>query len=107
MVEAMRQADAIKQLAGTRLCVRRAAGEHRDQHIFEHRTLRQQMMILKHEANRAIAKLCELAVGKLEGMLVAELVRPRGCPFEGAEQVEQCALARAGRPEDAERFARL
>src|ERR1700722_12392899 len=65
------------------------------------------MVILEDEADRAIAELRQRRVGQAERLLLAGLVSAGGRPFEGAKQVEQRALAGAGRAEDGERFAGL
>ena len=64
------------------------------------------MMILKDEADRAIAEVGERRVGELERILFAEPIAAAGRPFKRAEQVEQRALAGAGRADDGERRRR-
>jgi hypothetical protein len=64
-------------------------------------------MILEDEPDRAIAKVGQLPIRQRERFTLPEFVRPRREPFERAEDVEQGALAGAGRPEDGERLAIL
>ena len=107
MVEPLGQSNAVEQFAGALLQILGRAGERRDQDVFEHRALWQQVMVLKDEPNRAIAKARQLRVRQAERLLLAELVGSGGRPFKRAEQVQQRALARPGRPEDGESFAGL
>ena len=58
------------------------------------------MVILKHEADLPIAKRRQLFFGQLERIAVVEPDFPGGGTFQGAEDVQQCALARSGRPHD-------
>src|SRR6185437_912173 len=68
MFETIRQTDAVEQLPGP--CFHRLAvvtrDESGDQHVFEYGTLRQQMMILKDEADVSIAKVGQGTLGQGE-----------------------------------------
>ena len=61
--------------------------ERRNEHVLEHRALRQQAVILKHEADRLVAEGGERCCGKLKGILAVERDRARGRRLEGAEHV--------------------
>ncbi len=62
MLQALAKADTLQQLAGARACGRdrRAPNKQRHRHVLERRELRQQMMKLIDEAERAIAQLTAL-----------------------------------------------
>src|SRR5262245_20619029 len=110
MVQAMRQANALHQLlrpSSQRLTATEPAeygmADHlRHQDVLQRRQFWQQVVELKDEAERLIAELVALARGQVINAFTFEshftLVRA----VEGAEQVQQCALARAGRADNAE-----
>ena len=76
-----------------------------DQHIFEHRTLRQQAVILKDETHLLVSKFGDVFIGQSEGIDVIERDFAGCRRFEGAEDVKQSALAGAGRSDDGNRVA--
>src|SRR5229473_3647259 len=65
------------------------------------------MMILEHEADRAIAKIRQLRLGKGKWILVVQTNRSGGRRVERAQDMQQGAFAGAGRPHDRQRLAPL
>ena len=61
VIEPLRKTDAVEQLLGVlRVDVGGdAVGQKRHQHVFEHGALRQQMVLLEHEADLPAAQVCE------------------------------------------------
>ncbi len=107
MFEPMREADALQQGAGILLLFIRAfaKGERGQQDVFEHGVLRQEMVLLKHKADGLIAKFCQRRFGQSEGIPVAECDCAGGRLIQRAEQVQERALAGAGRADDGKRLA--
>ncbi len=68
--------------------------------VFDHRQRGQQIVRLKDEADPRGADLGQLVVAHLRDVVVAEHEAAGGGPIEAAEQVEQRALAGAGRAHD-------
>ena len=64
------------------------------------RALRQQVVVLEDEADVPVAEVGQLALGQGERVLAVEADGAGGRPVEGAEDVQQRALAGAGRPHD-------
>ncbi len=81
--------------------------ERGNQHIFQHAALRQQVMILKHEADVAIAEIGERGLRQIENFLVVEAHRAAGWLVESAENMKQRALAGAARPHNGQGFAAI
>ena len=84
-----------------------AIHERRHQHIFQNGALRQQMMILKDEADPTIAERGQFWLGKCEGVGPFQRDGAARGLFERAENVQQGALARAGRPHHGQGVAAL
>ena len=83
-------------------------GDHlRHQHVFQGREFGQQVVELEDEAERLVAQLiAALRRQVVDASAVEEDFALVG-PVEGAEQVQQRALAGAGGADDAEELARL
>ena len=74
VVEPLGEADAFEQLPGVFFVDvgGDAVGQERDQHVFQHRALRQQVVLLKHEADLPAAELGECRLVQLEGILAQQ-----------------------------------
>lgn len=107
MFKAMAEPDALQERACMLvLCVRALAESERgQQHVFDYGVLRQEMMLLKHEAEGLIAKFCQRDFAKRARIRGVERDRAGGRLIQRAEQMQQRALARAGRPEQRKRLA--
>ena len=66
MLQSRGETDAVEQFlsAGNERGRRPPFGQRRHQHVFNHGQLRQQVMLLKHEANVLAAKVRELTLGE-------------------------------------------
>ena len=108
MRETLGQADAIEQMFGMLPIggIRDAVGQERHQHILQHRALRQQMVILKHEADLPATKGCQSGFVERERILPGEPHGARSRRLERTDDREQRALAGAARPDDRQVFAR-
>src|ERR1039458_2276247 len=108
MIEAIAQADLCQQVARTvDVAVAIPRNQRRHQHIFEHGALRQQAVVLKDEADCPIAERRQLFLGERERIASIERDRTGSGLFQPAEDVEERALARAGRAHDGGRVAAL
>src|SRR4029453_7200720 len=100
VIETIGEPDLRQQRMGTRgsaLLVRwRPSHERRRQHVLEHRALRQQRVVLEHEADFTIAEGCLFSLTHPEGILAAQRDGARRRRFERAEDVEERALPAAG-----------
>ena len=86
-----------QQLARPRGVIAIPGDERRCQHVLEDGALRQQRVILKDEADLAVAERGELGLRKSEGVAAVERdAAGRRC-VERAEDVQQRALAASGR----------
>ena len=63
-------------------------------------TLRQQVMVLEDETDVTVAEVGQIAFGQGKGVVALQADTAGGGRFEGAEEVEQGALAGTGRPHD-------
>ena len=81
--------------------------ERRDQHVFEGRALRQQVVILKHKADASIAKRRKLAVAQCERIAPLELDRAGCRTLQRAQYVQQGTLARPRWADDGHALSRL
>ena len=79
MIDTFSQAHAFDQVSSTlnRTVVGTAVGQCRNQDVFQHRELGQQVMVLEDEANIAIAKLCQLRFVQFKRILPAQRHRSR------------------------------
>src|SRR5712691_13244522 len=94
MIEAIAEPHLFDQHAGPFGCASGITGtgvghERGNQHVLDHRALRQQTVVLKHEADRAVAERRERGCRKLERILAVERHRARGRRLERAEHVQQ------------------
>jgi hypothetical protein len=82
------------------ICSTIASNQRRQQHVFEHRALGQQAVILKDKPYLRIAEICKLrrAQGKEITVPEANLAARRG--FETSKNVKECALAASGGSRD-------
>src|SRR2546422_2873628 len=108
MVQSVGQPHLLEQLARPR----RVAGmivrdQGRNQHVFEHRALRQKAMVLEYGADQLVSGRRQLLLGQLEGVLSAQGHRAGGRLFQRAEDVKQRALAGPRRTHDDYRVAAL
>ena len=79
--------------------------ERRDKHIFERSALRQQVMRLKNKSNPGVTD-----GGELDVIQPAEVLTGKGdfastWAIQRSDDIQQCAFARTGWPDDGERFA--
>ena len=74
VIEPLGQPDSSQPFAATidRLMRGRAGGQHRHEHVFERRQLRQKMVVLKYEADRLVAKLGQVGFTHEKGIHIAE-----------------------------------
>ena len=105
MLEPFAQTDLLQDLAGARLIIfcsalRRRRNQRRCQYVLEHRTLRQQRVVLEDKTNVLIAKRSLGALSELVRVGAVEGDGSRCWRVEDAERVEQRALAAAGRTHD-------
>lgn len=107
MLKPMCEPDPLQQLSGVRHDggVAFAERESGQQRIFQHRVLRQKMMLLKHEADGLIAEFGKLRLGKMQRIDLLERDRAGRGPVQRSEQMQKRAFAGAGRPDDRERLA--
>ena len=82
-----------------------AVGQKRHQHVFQHRALRQQMMLLKHEADLPAAERGQRGFVELERILARQPDAAGGRRLERADDRQQRALAGAAGAEDRQVFA--
>src|SRR5438093_8580331 len=108
MFEPAAKADMLQKLAGFlngfffgRVFIR----QRRHKHVFQNRAVRQQVMGLKDEADLAIAHGCKLCFTQLAEVFATEQDFAFTWAVERTDDIEQCALARAGRADDSEGFA--
>ena len=109
MLEPMRQLDPVQQLAGPflRLGTARAADQRRDQHVLQHRALRQQVVFLKDEADMAVAKIASCFSSRLERILAVERDLARRGRVERAQNVQRHLLPEPDGPMTGEGLAGL
>src|SRR5580765_4247927 len=106
MIEPLRESDLIQQhTRGFGAVSVGSRNKRRSQNILQHRTLRQQAMILKDKANLLVPESRELFFFQFERTGAVERDAARGRSIERAEYVQQRALATARRPHDGERIA--
>ncbi len=105
MVQPRSEPHLIKQSAGA-LGRRRIGLAHqcRDENVLQHGALREQAMILKHEADLAIPERRERLGRELVRILTRDTDRAARGRLESANDVEQGALARSRRPHHRRRF---
>ena len=84
-----------------RVVVGRGRDQRRGQHVLEHAQLGQQEVVLEHEADLAVAEGRELALRERVDVTPFDEHASRARPLERPEDVEQRALAAAGRTDDA------
>ena len=82
-----------------------AGGQLRDQHVLRGRELRQQVVVLEDEADLAAAEAGQIGRGEGERVDAVEADDPPVGRVEGAEDVEQRALARPAGADDRQRLA--
>ena len=107
MIDSFQKPNLLDQFAGSRLMFVRWSNERGQENILEYRTLRQQAMILKKEADFSIAKFGQLLFAETVGIAAVQCDAPAGGWFESAHDVQQRALADAGRTHDGRRFTTL
>ncbi len=112
MIEPFGKADLCQKGARTRLfvaCVslRGRCDESRREHVLQHRALRQQRMVLEHEPDGPVPERRLLALREAIRILAFERHGSRGGRFESAENIEERALAAAGRPHDGNGIAAI
>src|SRR6185295_1700009 len=102
MIDAGAEADLLDEPARALGVAAVPAGrdQRRNQHVLEHRALRQEAVVLEDEADRVVAERGELCRGQLERIAAVERHGPRGWRLERAEHVKQRALAAARRSHD-------
>ena len=84
------------------------AGRHRrQQHVLEHRVLRQQVVILEHEAHAPAPEGRQFPFRQVVSRLAADANAARGRRLQRRGEVQQRALAAAGRSGDGHRLARF
>src|SRR6476659_8779327 len=100
-------ADALEELRGAPapLLAGNAGVEHRQLDVAQHRSARQEVVLLEDETDLLVPDACELGSRETVDPLAIELVRPRGRRVQAAQDGHQRGLARAGRPDQAQEFA--
>lgn len=91
---------------GLDLLVRKATvDEHGHHDVLPCGEGRDQEMVLEHEADGVAAQMRDLGIAERGGILPLDQEPARGRPVEQADDVEQGALARAGRADQREELA--
>ena len=105
MRDAILQSDTIEQSAGTVFgaCFS-AAGQRRDEDVLQHVALRQQVMVLKDEADLPVAKVRLLGQRKLERIGPPDRYAAGSRLIQHADDVQQRTLTRPARPGDDDRL---
>ena len=80
--------------------IRPSLRDGRQQHVFQNRTLRQQVMILKHEADLPIAKIGQPRLVQSKRILPAECNLPTCRAQQRADDMQQSALSRTAGAKD-------
>ena len=106
MFRSILKAYLFDQTAGTFVCVVAIVGNKCGrEHILNHRTLREEAVILKDKANMPVSEDGKLARSKLEWIFTSQRNNSTARWFERAHDVEQRAFAAAGGPHDRGGFA--
>ena len=107
MLEPLAEAHALEQAArlGGRLRRRGAAHEQRHRDVLERRELRQQMVELVDEAERAIAQPAAVRVAQRAHRLADDAHLAGRRLIETADELQQRRLARARRADDRDAIA--
>ena len=107
MIRARAKPDLLQLLhrAGTTLRRRDAAVEQRQLDVFQRRRARQQVELLEHESDRAVADAGQLVGGEPGDVLAVEPVGARRRHVEAADHVHERRLARARRAHDRDELA--
>ena len=84
---------------------RRTAGQGRDQDIFQHRTLRQQMVKLEDKADQAVADGGQLGIVQAGQRSTVDTDGALVGGVQGADAVEQRAFAAAGGADNGDALA--
>ena len=112
MVQPIRQADAIEDLARTigvprGLALRRRRDQRRREHVLEHGALREQRVILKHEPDATVPERRLLALAERIRILPVQRHGAGGWRLERAEQIKERALPAPRRTHDARGISAL
>jgi hypothetical protein len=109
VVQPPRQSDALEQMPGAGLDLGSIVMTYYrgDEDVFQHGTLRQQMMVLENETDVPVAEIGQEPLGQGERVGAFEPHRAGGRAIERPKQVEQRALAGAGRTHDGHGVAAL
>jgi hypothetical protein len=115
VLEPVRQPDALEQLrrpppqraALTQPAPQGMRDHQRHQDVFKRRQLRQEVIELKDETERAVAKGVALKGGQVVDAFILQANLTLIGPVERAEQMEQRALTGAGSPDNADELAVL
>jgi hypothetical protein len=107
MIETFGQPDPLQKMSSAidRRLIRRTGGQRWQQHIFKHRELRQQMMVLKNEPDSMVAKGRELRIVQCERIGPLKSHRAGSRPLESAQHMQKCALPTPARSHDRQVFA--
>ena len=101
MLDPIAQPDAVDQLPRPiAVAVAANADERRHEDVFEHRQLRQQAVILKDEPDRPVSERRDVRGAERERVDLVQRDRTGGRRLQRAQDVQQRALAAAGRSHD-------
>jgi hypothetical protein len=101
VIDAVAEADLFDERTGQRrrvvhgIAAIRAGHQRRHQNVLEHRALRQQAVILKHESDLLVAKVREIGGPERKRVTTVQGDTARGRRLERAKHVQQRALPAA------------
>ena len=109
VLQAMAEAHRLQQVARALAGLMHAlpAQQHRHHHVFKRGELRQQVMELVDEAQRTVAQAAALGIGQRAHLLPGHEHLACSGHVKPTQQVQQGALAGAGRAQDRYRLAGL
>lgn len=101
------EADAFERLLGARHALRRrnSSVQGRQLDVFKRGRAREQVELLKDEADLAIANMSQFDLAQLGHVCAIEEIAAFGRAIQAAENIHQCGLARAGSAHDGDEFA--
>jgi hypothetical protein len=82
-------------------------GKSWDQHVLQHRALRQEMMVLENETDLPIANISKIQITQGGQIASFEKHLAGGGPIQGPNDIQERAFAGTRRPNDRQRFAAL
>jgi hypothetical protein len=81
------------------------SNQSRDQNVFQYRALRQEVVVLKNEADMTVAEIRQGRLGKLKWVSTVKADSAGSGSVQRAQNVEESTLARPRRTHDCQGFA--